>query len=234
MSAKIFRDILHAVDVRSPELLIFNDVDPEDFADVLEGLRRPNNHLERRSIRIHWFAPDKILKVVMPSQLHECVAVWLEEMIRKAYRQGLIPEAFDETMAIAPSPTYDNFIGEYASSVKEADLTFIPRVGPERIRRAAFPSVVLESGWTESATDLRRDARMWQEGSGRAVRVVLHAKFYRPNQEDEIRLDLSINRARPGGPPTPIERYASLHCILVATNFFTNVSIASVGHPSRP
>ncbi|RPB04943.1 hypothetical protein L873DRAFT_1186548 [Choiromyces venosus 120613-1] len=203
MSDKIFREVLNAIQKRSPELLIFNDVDPDDFADVLKGLRRRTNYLERRSFRIHWFAPDKILKVVMPSQLHECVAAWLFEMITAARGQGLIPQAWDETIDIKPSPTYNNFIGEYAGSVKEADLTFIPRVGPERAQKAAFPSVVLESGWSESAEQLQRDARLWQVGSGREVRVVLHAKFYQPNQQNQVRLVLSINRARPGGHPTP-------------------------------
>ncbi|RPA89684.1 hypothetical protein L873DRAFT_615409 [Choiromyces venosus 120613-1] len=131
--------------------------------------------------RIHWFACDKILKVAMPSKLHECPAEWLNEMTTKACRNGLIAEVWDETMRISPSPEYNNFVGKYAGSVKEADWTFLPLVGPDRAKKAEFPSVVLESGCSESAKKLHRDARLWKVGSGGEVRVVLQVKFYQPD-----------------------------------------------------
>ncbi|KAG0123604.1 hypothetical protein HOY82DRAFT_220572 [Tuber indicum] len=87
-------------------------------------------------------------------------------MIMKAGRQGIIPEVWDETMQISPSPEYRNFVGEYTGSVKEADLTFVPLVASNRAQEAEFPSVVLESSWDESAVQLQRDARLWQVGSG--------------------------------------------------------------------
>ena len=78
-------------------------------------------------------------------------------------------------------------------------MAFIPRIGPDRKKSASFPSVVLESGWQESTARHFDDARLWQEGSGNAVRVVLQAKFHDANESGRIHLVLSVSRAHPDG-----------------------------------
>ncbi|PUU78626.1 hypothetical protein B9Z19DRAFT_1126485 [Tuber borchii] len=112
-------------------------------------------------------------------------------------------------MAMTAAPEFNNFVGEYVGSVKEADFTFIPRIGHRRQQSAAYPSVVLESGWHESSTRLLADSKLWQEGSAGAVRVVLQVKFYEPDNQNEMRLVLSISRTVPGGGPTQHDHYAS-------------------------
>ena len=42
-----------------------------------------------------------------------------------------------------------------------------------RPRGADWPTIVLESGWSESLTRLRRDAHIWLENSGGDVKIVL-------------------------------------------------------------
>ncbi|CUS08193.1 unnamed protein product [Tuber aestivum] len=198
MAATIFKEITDAIKTRSQHLLTFNDLDAEDFAQILQGLRHRTNHLEQYSFRIHWFAADKILKVVMPSRLHEVPAAWLFATITKASGQGLIPQVWHQTMDISPAPEYKNFVGPYINSIKEADLTFVPLVGPNWTTNAEFPTVVLESGWTEGEEQLDRDAMLWQEGSGGQVRVVIQVKFFH-QEEDRIGALLRINRAHPNG-----------------------------------
>ena len=78
-------------------------------------------------------------------------------------------------------------------------MAFIPRIGPGRGKSAPFPSVVVESGWQESTTRHLDDARLWLEGSGNAVRVVLQAKFHEANESGRIHLGLSVTRAHPDG-----------------------------------
>ncbi|KAG0641924.1 hypothetical protein HOY80DRAFT_1038162 [Tuber brumale] len=145
MSVAIFKEIKDAIKTRSPDLLIFRGVDPKDFEHVMEGLRHPTNHLEQYSFRIHWFAADKILKVVMPSKLHD--ANWTT--------------------------------------------------------KAEFPSVVLESGWSEPIDQLRRDAKLWQQGSRGKVRVVIEVKFL-PRTGNRIGARLWINWANPHRGSTQI------------------------------
>ncbi|KAG0123589.1 hypothetical protein HOY82DRAFT_229873 [Tuber indicum] len=207
MAETIFKQILCAIKSRTPELLTFDNVTPHDFADIVYNLRLRSNNLEQRSFRIHWFASDKQLKVVMPSKLHECAAVWLNEMIIKAVMGAIIPEIWAETMQISPSPEYKNFVGEYRGYTKEVDLTFIPLFDTDPPRKAEFPSVVLESGWDESAVALHRDARTWLVGSDGEVRVAIQVKFYRADQWNEIKASLWISRAQPGQRPTAPEEH---------------------------
>ncbi|KAG0641945.1 hypothetical protein HOY80DRAFT_1038210 [Tuber brumale] len=199
MSGAILENIKDAIMTRSPELLIFHGVDPKDIDHVIEGLRHPTNYLEH----VHWFAADKILKVVMPSKLHECAAGWLLEIIGNGLSDGIIPKVWNRTMDIAPSPEYDNFMSPYRGSSKEADLTFVPRIRANWTTKAEFPSVVLESGWSEPAGQLHRDATLWQQGSGGEVRVVIQVKFFQL-RDDRIGARLWISRANLDGGCTGI------------------------------
>lgn len=83
--------------------------------------------------------------------------------------------------------------------MKEADFTFVPRVGPNFNKLAEFPTVVLESGWAESSTRLREDVRLWQIGSNMAVRVVLQAKFFPADHNNAVRFVFLISRGNLNG-----------------------------------
>jgi len=61
-------------------------------------------------------------------------------------------------------------------------MALISCIGPGRGRRAPFSLVVVESGWQECTTGYLDDARLWQEASGNAVRVVLQAKFHEASE----------------------------------------------------
>ncbi|PUU73774.1 hypothetical protein B9Z19DRAFT_1134502 [Tuber borchii] len=166
----IFNKVKEAIKTRSQEMLVFYDVDPRHFEQVEQGLRHRTNYLEQYSFRVHWNSFEKILKVIIPSTLHESPAGWILEMIQKGLVTGAIPVVWVESMEITPSPQFDNFLAPYTRSKKEGDLTFVPRVAPDYIFSGPYPSVVLESGWSEPAIQLQRDATLWLKGSGgRAV-----------------------------------------------------------------
>lgn len=65
---------------------------------------------------------------------------------------------------------FDKFTRIYAGSSKEADLTIGPTV-------ALYPSIVFESGWSESFPALRRDKDLWIGGCGGHVELVILVKF---------------------------------------------------------
>jgi hypothetical protein len=54
---------------------------------------------------------------------------------------------------------------------KEGDSTFKPL--SIRPRKVDWPTIVLESGWFESLTKLRQDARLWLENSRGDIKTVL-------------------------------------------------------------
>jgi len=72
----------------------------------------------------------------------------------------------------------------------------IPRGPGESDRR--FPSVVLEFGWTSPEPEPVDYRRLWQEGSGGQVRVVIFVKLCRPNAQNEIRAAVEISHCTPG------------------------------------
>ncbi|RPA90026.1 hypothetical protein L873DRAFT_1795752 [Choiromyces venosus 120613-1] len=196
MSDEIFKEIVDAIKERTPDMLTFYNVHHKEFADIHKGLRHRTNYLEQ----IHWFAADRILKVVIPSPLHECAGGWINQMIVVAAMRGILPKVWPKTMLLTSSP----------GSKKEADLTFVPMVGPDWTQKAEYPSVVLESGWDESMQQLHRDAQLWQRGSGGEVCVVIQVKFYRPNDENRMRAKLVLKRTLPGERHVFVEPYASL------------------------
>ncbi|PUU77722.1 hypothetical protein B9Z19DRAFT_1193820 [Tuber borchii] len=182
MSAEdILPQVELAIKTGYPELFVRDVLDQEQFEYILKSLRRRTNYLNRDSIRIHWLSSEKRLKVVMPSRMHVCVAAWLLKNIFRAIRLKLLSKDWDHTMDIMTGTEHQNFVGRHVGSFKEPDMAFLPFAGPGRKKYAAFPSVVLESGWNESIARHEEDARVWQEGSGNAVRVMLQAKFHEPD-----------------------------------------------------
>jgi len=117
-------------------------------------------------------------------------------------------------------------------------MAFIPRIGPSRGKLASFPSVVVESGWQESTTRHLDDARLWLEGSGNAVRVVLQAKFHEANESGRIHFVLSVSRAHPDEVGCTISStyYVSFIPLphVQTLVFFINLGILNVGYFSDP
>jgi len=114
---------------------------------------------------------------------------------------------------------HKNFIGEFAGSGKTADLTYTPIING--IRRE-FPTVVLESGWSESGAPLFRDAQVWLKGSAGAVKVVLLFKLFPENIRNEIKAKLYVCRLLAG--ELDITRYAcsSLPCYYLSYILLTD------------
>lgn len=61
---------------------------------------------------------------------------------------------------------YDGFLAPYTSTRKEPDACILP----ERMLR---PTLVVESGWSESRTSLHRDRDVWLIGAATTTEVVL-------------------------------------------------------------
>ena len=80
--------------------------------------------------------------------------------------------------------------------MKEPDFTFFPRE-PEGLR-FDFPSVVMEFSWTSSEPEPVDYRRLWHEGSGGQVRVVIFVKFCWPNEQNKICATLEISHCAPG------------------------------------
>ncbi|RPA89429.1 hypothetical protein L873DRAFT_1822871 [Choiromyces venosus 120613-1] len=126
----------------------------------------------------------------MPTALHESAVSWMrKEFNLWMYYHLLTPTAVRTIMDALI--THDHFLGAFADSSKTLDLAYSPCING--IRRA-FPTVVLESGWSESQAQLLCDRQLWQAGSAGAVKIVILFKMFAPNMHDRIKATLTFCR----------------------------------------
>ncbi|KAG0136148.1 hypothetical protein HOY82DRAFT_626958 [Tuber indicum] len=171
MTSKIFPTTVRAIKSGEPELLEFVDLAPNDSTLILESLFDPINHFEER--KFTFSAPDHHLRVVMPSYLHEAA-------------RGLAREA----MCCPPRArnTRRDFLCAYKYYRSyQLHRTRLPLCHPGAERASTRPELV-------------DDCRVWHEGSGGRVRIVILVKAYKPkpNAENQVRATLEISHARPG------------------------------------
>lgn len=72
-----------------------------------------------------------------------------------------------------------SFLPSYASSRKEPNLKYRP--GNQR-----FPSIVMETGWSESIPRIRDDINVWLLGGKEFVKAVLIVEWHRIRDSDAI------------------------------------------------
>ena len=107
------------------------------------------------------------------------------------------------------SIAYSGFVGNWANSTKTPDLCYSPRIDGVP---TVFPTIVLESGWSESQTHLENDCKLWLEGSAGAVKVVLLYKLFEPNVLNEIKVTLHVCRIVDGAVVITLFVCSSLPC----------------------
>ncbi|KAG0138226.1 hypothetical protein HOY82DRAFT_596307 [Tuber indicum] len=190
MASEILRAMDKAVASRKTDPLVFKQLNPMVSYQILQTLRCREDYTNTLDFRLHFIAPDGYLRVVIPSAVHESAVGWMRKQWASWIHQNLLipsaTEAIDDVLI-----TYDNFVGIFEGSSKTPDLAYIPcfkGIGSQ------FPSIVLESGWTESEAQLLRDGEIWQQGTAGAVKVVLLFKMCAPNINNEIKATLHICR----------------------------------------
>lgn len=121
---------------------------------------------------------------MMPSRRHEAPAAWVISEFGHWMAAGTLPPELEDLIDIFSSPSMwcshlvscynllititvvEGFVGVYVGSTKEPDLAIWPTGFP-------FPTFVLESGWSETWSDLTADRKLWSEGSGYKVNSVV-------------------------------------------------------------
>ncbi|GAA82748.1 hypothetical protein AKAW_00863 [Aspergillus luchuensis IFO 4308] len=146
--------------------LTYEEVEPEDGLLVARTLAE-HPEIERRTSRVSYNSLEKTLWVrAMPTYLHDAHQQWvMSAMLDWAYN-GSVKKGEHLRITFGVGTTFEIFIGAYASSSKEPDLYLSAR--PDRI-----PSVVIESGWTESFPCLRIDKDLWLRGTLEVQYVIL-------------------------------------------------------------
>src|SRR5277367_3556778 len=130
--------------------------------DLLKIERARENGKIDRGVRLTHYMDWDILILKVPTAKHEAAhRTFSDQLFFEAGLMGLRWELFN-----IGAETY-----KPALMSKEGDSAFKP--GSIRPLDTDWPTIVIESGWSESLTKLREDARRWLENSGGEVKIVL-------------------------------------------------------------
>ncbi|KAJ9216105.1 hypothetical protein DTO166G4_2349 [Paecilomyces variotii] len=139
--------------------------------------------LENRNIRFTFDACTKTLRLVtMVSDIHECHIPWLSFSFGELRANGLLTTPEFRSISIHVCTRFTGFLGQYTSSRKEPDAHIIPL-------SLDMPTVVVESGWSESRAQLQRDRDLWLIG-GR-VNVMIVIKWVK-SSSNEVAGDIAV------------------------------------------
>lgn len=148
----------------SGDALRVEGVTPADFSRILAA------RSESRKCTLFFFEDIRLVIVGVPAgRLERAKAAITFEITNAIRGTGLRHEIRAEGSA-----TFRQAAGHSAGGSGEADGTFTPR--PPTPETSAWPSIVVEVGFTPSVEDLRMKTKWWLEASDFAVKVVILVK----------------------------------------------------------
>ncbi|KAG0634851.1 hypothetical protein HOY80DRAFT_1096187 [Tuber brumale] len=100
------------------------------------------------------------------------------------------------------TPTIEMFRGSNIERKKIPDSALTPQTGGDI---TYYPSVVLESAWSESFRQLYRGADLWQHGTHGHVKVVVLVKVFPQNSNNRVKVVLVICWMNSSGVPVRTE-----------------------------
>ena len=176
-------------DLLSP-YLAFLDTSPEQLWNF-DAVQTPG-------IRKQYFESLQILIIKLPSKPQEVVTGHLCHRLRRA---AILMGNVDEELSGTGSTTYRATNTICANSCKEADGGIIPhqrRAGPQ-----GWPTLIFESGVSESLERLQQGVRWWLTQNNHTVRAVLIAHILCTEQVIDLQVwrMLPIQHPRLGTPP---------------------------------
>src|SRR5271155_2906119 len=130
--------------------------------DLLKIERARENGKIDRGVRLTHYVDWDILILKVPTAKHEAAhGTFSDQLVVETALMGLRWELFRLNATTYKTPRMS----------KEGDSAFKP--GSMRPLETDWPTIIIESGWSESLTKLREDARRWLENSRGEVKIVL-------------------------------------------------------------
>ncbi|KAL2012008.1 hypothetical protein VTN00DRAFT_4726 [Thermoascus crustaceus] len=146
-------------------LLSYENIDPNTGRLVSLSLREDAS-IERSESRIHHNSETTLLQIsVMPTHVQDCHQEWFIKELFSMIQAGFLLQ--NEWNIIVPrtGTTFEGFRPPYALSHKEPDSCILTI-------DQGMPTIVFESGWTESHPRLRSDTNLWTIGGASTVQLV--------------------------------------------------------------
>ncbi|KAK0656020.1 hypothetical protein B0T16DRAFT_319382 [Cercophora newfieldiana] len=170
------QDLFNAIDSTTGDFLTITNVSPDQFTEI-ERVRE-KRHRKFRFRRYN--ANSQILIITIPTDLHEALHLGLY----MRYRDQLVRNGTEESWKDIGTATFRQQ-GHPGGNGGEGDSTGGP--WPEREGAGNWPTLVIESGHSETLTELHKDMQWWFQASNHEVKIVILAKF--DDQQHHILLE---------------------------------------------
>ncbi|KAK2795256.1 hypothetical protein FQN52_006186 [Onygenales sp. PD_12] len=148
----------------------YEDVDLATGPSLLASLEQAPT-IEAVCPRLSFNSYTKTLDIdVMHTFTRDCHQAWLNEEVARMGDSLFITPAERSLLDRSTGTTFRGFQDPYAASENQPDMSIVHH-------GHYFPSVVIESGWSESFDRLHRDMRLWLVGGAGQVCLVLLFKW---------------------------------------------------------
>jgi len=176
--------------------LEWDSVDTAIAEQVDQELERT---LENQRIKFTYDSSTQTLCVmIMPQNIRECHVPWLNVSWSIFLANGLLTLPELKSIAIHGSTRFTGFLGRYTSSRKEPDAHIIPD-------SLNMPTIVVESGWSESRVRLHRDRDLWLIGGRGSVNVAIIIKWTK-TRGNKVSGDIEVFDLDPQGAVRSLQR----------------------------
>ncbi len=183
MSFTTATDVFARLETTGGDVLTVSNVPPHAVQDMDR-----EREARGRKVRFFYFAEHKLLIVTIPTGPHEEMHAHLEGwFLAEVSRMGLFSSWRRTAARRFPEIPSTGSSGEGDSGGQPL---------PARRRKGAWPTLVFESGYSQTLQSLRMKMRFWFTRSGHEVRIVLLAKAFPGSREKRILFEQWQERRR--------------------------------------
>ncbi|KAM5445004.1 hypothetical protein MferCBS31731_000461 [Microsporum ferrugineum] len=163
---KLFNNVRKVIlNTNHPADLTFQNIPPSTGFQIATSFSE-DPEIERALPRISYNPLTQALTArVMPTVVHDCHQEWLSNELLDMVVVGFLTVAERKELNLRVGTTFKGFATPYTSATKEPDACILPDTLP-------LPTVVVETGWSESWPRLDADKDLWLVG-GASVELVL-------------------------------------------------------------
>lgn len=183
MSFTTATDVFERLETTIGDVLTVSNVPPH----ALQDMDRERD-VRGRKVRFFYFSEHKYLIITIPTGPHEQMHVYLEGWyFVEVSRMGLYSSWRRTGASRFPRIPSTGSSGEGDSGGQPL---------PARRSKDAWPTLVFESGYSQSLASLRMKMRFWFTRSGHEVKIVLLAKAFPGSREKRILFEQWQERRR--------------------------------------
>jgi len=144
-----------------------------------------DKRFEGHTTRACYDSLEKTLSfIIMPSFLHDSHQAWVNRSIYKAISQQVLTLEEYTTMKVSSGTRFSGFLPPYQKSKKEPDLSIT-------LTGMMFPTVVFETGYSQSRASLTKVRDLWLRGARGSVQVAIIMKWIK-SRSGVVKGDLEV------------------------------------------